>query len=128
MSNPTLIGVAFLFLAMLSGHTAKAAEPDKKELAKKVEMILKANCYHCHGQLDSVSGGFNYVLNPARLIESKKVVPGKPEESKLFEKMLDGVMPPATDANGKPVKQRPSRKDISLIEEWIEAGAADFKK
>ena len=123
-----LTGVAVVFAISLLGPRSTKAEPDKAEIAQKAQAILKANCYRCHGAGDSAEGGFNYVLNQPRLVSTKKVVPGDPKGSKLYKQIVDEVMPPAKDADGKPVKQRPSANDIAVIKQWIDAGAPDFKK
>ncbi len=123
-----LSGVALVFVIFLLGPRSTNAEPDKAELAQKAQAILKTNCYRCHGANESAEGGVNYVLNQPRLLSTKKVVPGDSKGSKLYKQIVDEVMPPAKDADGKPVKQRPSVEDIAVIKQWIEAGAPDFKK
>jgi mono/diheme cytochrome c family protein len=130
MASRALFVVILVFIVSVFGPCTTHAEPEKKEteVAQKAQVILKTNCYRCHGQNDSVSGGFDHVLNPQRLLATKKVVPGKPDESKLYKQMVDQVMPPKKDADGNPVKQRPTKEEIAAIKEWIEAGAPDFKK
>ncbi len=106
-------------LAMLTGLTfaSIAAEPDRPELAQKAQAILRANCYECHGQDGVFEGGMNYILDAAKLIARKKVVPGKPEESKLYRRVVKGTMPPAEH------QPRPSAADKEILKQWIAAGA-----
>jgi len=123
-----VFGFAFVLGVSMIGPRSTNAEPDKAELAQKAQAILKTNCYRCHGAGDSAEGGFNFVLNQPRLLSTKKVVPSDAKGSKLYKQIVDEVMPPAMDADGKPVKQRPSVDDIAIIKQWIEAGAPEFKK
>ena len=51
-----------------------------------------------------------------RLVARKKVVPGKPDESELFQRVLKDEMPPAR-------APRPDARDVALLRRWIEAGA-----
>src|SRR5437762_11061008 len=88
----SIIAVLALLLAV---STLGAAEPDKGELARKAQDVLKANCYRCHGQDGVFEGGMNFILDPAKLIATKKIVPGKPDESKLYLRVTKGTMPPA---------------------------------
>jgi FKBP-type peptidyl-prolyl cis-trans isomerase/DNA-directed RNA polymerase subunit RPC12/RpoP len=90
------------------------------ELAKKAQSILKTNCYPCHGNDGSEEGGFNYVLELPRLLATKKIVPGNPKASRIYQRISDGEMPP------EEAKQRPSADDVAVIKQWIEAGAPDF--
>lgn len=99
---------------MIPVPLAGAAEPPSFE--KDVLPVLRQRCGNCHdattrkGRLgiDSVSalkaGGNG---GPA-------VVPGKPEQSPLLEKVLSGEMPPGNRKLGAP--------ETALIREWIKAG------
>lgn len=110
--------VAIMIALMMGsvGFTA-AAEPDKPELARKAEAILRANCYQCHGQDGVFEGGMNYILDATKMIARKKIVPGKPEESKLYLRVAKGTMPPADH------EPRPSTAEKELLRQWIAAGA-----
>src|SRR4051812_2720479 len=92
-----------------------AADPNP--LAKKAQDVLKAHCYRCHGAEGNVEGGMNFVTDLDRLVGRKKVVPGKPDESPLFKRVVAGTMPPPD------VKDRPSESDKAALRAWISAGA-----
>lgn len=94
---------------------ALAAEPNP--LAKKAQEVLKAHCYRCHGSEGNVEGGMNYIVDLERLVTRKKVIPGKPDQSPIYKRVLAGTMPPAE------VKERLSDADKNAIKEWIAAGA-----
>lgn len=94
---------------------AQAQDADK--LAKQAQGILKNRCYACHGEGGSNEGGFNYVLNRKRLAR-ELVVPGSPDESKLFERVSKGEMPPDGD--------RVPKDEVETLKKWIDAGAPPF--
>ncbi len=89
-----------------------------EDLTAKAQQILTAHCYRCHGQDGSVEGGFNFVLDPAKLADRKKLVPGKPGESPIYKRIADGSMPPVGE------KLRPTDTELTVLKEWIAAGAA----
>src|SRR5947208_2154921 len=102
---------------LLTGNIAVAVEPDKAELARKAEAVLRANCYRCHGQDGVFEGGMSYILDTAKLIARHKIVRGKPDESPLLQRVLKDKMPPADET------PRPSAADKELLKRWIAAGA-----
>jgi hypothetical protein len=116
-----LAALCVSLLWLLANRPCGSAEPDKTDLARKAQSILKANCYHCHGQEGAVEGGMNYILDLKTLVDRKKIVPGEPLKSKLYKRLVseDNPMPPDEE------KVRPSKDDIALIKRWIEAGAPE---
>ena len=110
---------AALLLLVALPALARAGEPDKAALARKAHAILKANCHRCHGQDGANEGGFNYVLDVRRLVERRKLVPGKATKSRLLKRIADpdDPMPPAGE------KARPSPADLATLRAWVAAGA-----
>jgi tetratricopeptide (TPR) repeat protein len=98
---------------------AAVAEPDRLPLAQRARVILETNCHRCHGQGGTNEGGFNFVLDAAQLTSRKKVVPGDAGRSKLYRRLVskDDPMPPEDE------KVRPSKDDIAILKQWIDAGA-----
>ena len=89
-------------------------------LEQKAITILQNACYSCHGT--TAAGGLNQITDAAYLISAGQVVPGNALGSKLYQRMLGGtaamplpMMPPAGKLNAA---------DLSLIADWINAGAA----
>ncbi|MBP89919.1 MAG: hypothetical protein CMJ64_24965 [Planctomycetaceae bacterium] len=87
---------------------------------KHVRPILKAHCFHCHGEGGELEGGLDVRLR--RLIgkggeSGTAVVPGKPAESLLLERVKNSEMPP------EEVKLRPTEAEVATIEQWIASGA-----
>lgn len=91
-----------------------------EELAHQVRDKLATFCYRCHGENGAMEGGFNYLMDRDRLIARKKIVPVKPEQSRLLQRILDGEMPPEEEA------KRPDVSEIALLRRWIETGAPAF--
>jgi len=93
-----------------------AAEPVTFE--KHIRPILKAQCFHCHGEEGETKGGLDVRL--ARFIlkggdEGPAIVPGKAAESHLLKMVKEGEMPKG--------KAKLKDKEIALIEQWIAQGA-----
>jgi mono/diheme cytochrome c family protein len=89
------------------------------ELAAEARAVLEKYCHRCHGRDGSREGGFGYVLDRARLIEHKKVVPGDPARSRLLRRVAEGDMPPDGE------QPRPTGDEVALLKRWVEAGAPD---
>ena len=92
------------------------SKADKLPLEKMVRVIFTENCHRCHGEGGSPDADF-YVLDHESLLTSS-IVPGKPEESRLFRKVKGGEMP----LNGEPL----SSGEQDTLRQWIAAGAPDF--
>lgn len=105
-------------IALLACGTAGALTPE--ELAVKAEAVLRAHCYRCHGQKGSDEGGFNYVLDPVKLIAEQKIVPGQAAKSTLIERISEGEMPPEGES------PRPNTEEMAALKEWVDAGAPAF--
>ena len=118
-----------LCLGLVAAHTARSVEADdlaaSKDSTKRlitfeadVSPIFRARCLRCHGEktlkgeldLRSLSG----VMKGGE--SGPVMVPGKPDESLLFEKIHNGEMPPSK-------KERLSDADVKTIRLWIENGA-----
>lgn len=87
-------------------------DPDR---TVRVLTLLASKCAECHGShLAEPEDDFGYILDIPRMIEEKQIIPGKPEESRLYRLMVRGKMPPE-DARSGPV----SPEDVELIRRWI---------
>jgi hypothetical protein len=85
---------------------------------RQVRPIFKAYCFTCHGEIDKPKGGLDLRLR--RLIarggrSGPALVPGKPEESLLYERLARHEMPPG--------KKKLSDEETALVGRWIRAGA-----
>lgn len=107
------LGISVGFAAFPAGFVMAAPV-----FEKDVRPILKAHCFHCHGEDGEKKADLDVRL--ARfLVKGGKsgpaLVAGKPAESHLLEVLKSGEMP----------KEKPklSDQDIDTIEQWILAGA-----
>jgi hypothetical protein len=91
-----------------------------RDLAAEVRAVFSGKCARCHGPgLPRPRAGFGHVLDLRRLgAEPDKVVPGKPDESGLWQQVHSGEMPPPDSPSGPLTAQQ---KEV--IRAWIAAGA-----
>lgn len=90
----------------------------------EIRGILQARCVICHGSTKQ-SGGLDLRTLASRLKGGKSgpaVVPGNPESSLLYRKIIDGQMPPAGEAKDLAV-ELPTPVETEKIRAWIAAGA-----
>ncbi|MDA0814497.1 MAG: PSD1 and planctomycete cytochrome C domain-containing protein, partial [Verrucomicrobia bacterium] len=110
--------VGVLFFAPSDAATGADAFP---VFESDVRPILKAHCFHCHGEGEELKGGIDVRLK--RFLESAKtedengrvLVPGSPEQSHMLTLVRSGDMPKGEK------KLKPG--EIDIIEAWIAAGA-----
>ena len=114
--------LTLLFVAPLGSALGVPVRADQADPALPIQAraVLKKYCYRCHGVRFEVPG-YN-VLDRDVLVakrgkeESPYVVPGKPGESALWERVgVEKDMPPSGP--------KPSDEERALISRWIEAGA-----
>ena len=94
-------------------------------VAPQAREILERNCYSCHGaEPEDVREELD-VLDHNLLIHSDRriVVPGKPEDSRLLQRIADGSMPPEDMERELP---RLTEQELVILNEWILGGAPSF--
>jgi hypothetical protein len=104
------------FCCALAGVPVAAADTPVTFEAR-VRPILKAHCFHCHGE-GKTKGKLDVRL--ARLIrqggeDGPAIVPGKPDDSLLVQKIREGEMPKG--------EKKLSAADVAVIEAWVAGGA-----
>jgi mono/diheme cytochrome c family protein len=99
----------------------QSAGPTKPtvEFERHVRPILKAHCFHCHGEEAELQGGFDARL--ARFVHrggdsGRAVVPHRPDESLLVQRIVSGEMPPG--------KIKVPATELAIIQTWVSEGAA----
>lgn len=102
--------LAPLVVVIGSAHAAEKSQ---------AQAILSTHCAACHGPGGSGKGGFDYLLDRDRLVARNQVVPGKPGESPLLQRIEHGEMPP-----GK--RPRLHDEERAALRRWIDAGAPSF--
>ncbi|MEX2580280.1 MAG: DUF1553 domain-containing protein [Verrucomicrobiales bacterium] len=118
--------VVFGALALSAAATATAGESspraaggDAPVFETDVRPVLKANCFHCHGEEEKLKGGLDLrlVALMRRGSDSGPVVePGDRAASPLYRMLAEGEMPPKKE-------QQLDAEEIELIGRWIDAGA-----
>lgn len=113
-----------LFLLVASAPLL-AAEPETTKLLTfeaDVRPILKAACFHCHGEEENPKAKLD--LRLVRLIQvggdsGAAIVPGKSTESSLHERIVSGEMPPG--------EKKLTPTEIATITAWIDQGAKTLR-
>lgn len=86
------------------------------DLEPRVLAVFEANCAKCHGAGSPAQGGIDYILDLDLLMAQSKVIPGNPEESRVYDRMSAAMspMPPTSET------QRPTAADIESVGKWID--------
>jgi len=111
--------VSTLILAYLGSISLLAAAGDANPVFEKdIRPILKAHCFHCHGEEGEMKGGLDVRLR--RYLEKggesgPAIVPGQPGKSHLLSLLQKGEMPKG--------KGKLPEHELALIEKWIAQGA-----
>ncbi len=111
LGRPAWLVVLTILLAPGLGG---AADP---LLAQKARQILATHCNRCHGANGSHKGGMDFILDRDRLVVRNKLTPGNPAHSPIYQRIVEGEMPP------EGAKSRPSAAEVAVLKRWIEAGA-----
>lgn len=121
-TRAVLTAMAGLTIGLACSRDAAHGEdvpPARISFDTDIRPILQAKCVKCHGDKKQ-NAGLSLATAAALLRggESGPVVtPGKPAESRLFEVLRDGEMPPA---GATPLAEA----EVERIRRWIEAGAS----
>ena len=104
------------FLASASHLFAAGAVSFEKD----VRPILKAHCFHCHGEEEELGGGLDLRLKRFMLSggdSGPAFIESQPDQSLLVDYLTSGLMPP------EDVAVRPTDEEITTIVNWIASGA-----
>ena len=110
--------ITYLLMLVLSQQVVYAQQP----LAQQAFAIFEQHCLDCHGEFGSYSDVLT--IKHKDLIEDRSVIPGQPDASELYLRLLGD-----TDTGSQmPLGQEPLGSDaIATIRRWIETGAADWE-
>jgi Planctomycete cytochrome C len=118
-----------VFAVLTSGVLigGSAAADDKAALAVQARDVLKEYCSACHRGKESRGKRFNAlirltIVQPLEKGGEAMVIPGKPDDSPLWEAIKSGQMP--LEASAEAERMAPTQKDV--LRKWIEAGAPDW--
>jgi hypothetical protein len=111
------------FIALLIGSPLAEAEVS---FNRDIRPLLSENCFACHGpDKDNIKADLRldlreWALRPAKSGD-RAIVPGKPEESELLNRIVSGdadeVMPPPKE------HKKMSKEQVALLRQWIAEGA-----
>ncbi len=91
---------------------------DAVDFVKQIQPVFAQHCYECHGA-ESKKGKLR-LHTPAEIQAAEVVVAGKPDESKLLQR----ISLPADDKKLMPKNGDPlPAEEIALVRLWIEQGA-----
>lgn len=110
---------SFAFLAANQVSPGVTQPRDHLQFETDIRPILKAYCLDCHGGSEKPKGGLDLRLKRFALSGGSSgpaLVPGRPGESLLIERMKQGDMPPG--------EKKVPADQIERIEKWIKEGAA----
>lgn len=88
-------------------------------VVKAARAVLTSYCSSCHRKGGEAESFMSDALSASAMLSEGKLVPFKPNESRIFLRMEQGSMPPA----GNPVA---TPGDIDAIQEWISCGAPEL--
>ena len=116
-----MLRIAYLVPVLALAPGARAAEPTPVDFSRDVLPVLSDYCFQCHGP-DANSRKAKLRLDDKTALEGRGVVvPGKPKESALIERITstdhDSVMPPPS------LKRKLSAQQIDALTRWVEQGA-----
>lgn len=109
-----------LLLVVLLANASRIMAAGAVSFEKDVRPILKAHCFHCHGEEEELGGGLDLRLKHLIVTggdSGTAIVDGKPDESLLVDYLTSGLMPP------EDVAVRPTDEEITTIINWVAAGA-----
>ena len=98
--------------------TSPARASDAPSFEADVRPILKAHCFHCHGEEPKLKGKLDLRLARAAIQggeSGEAIVPGQHDESLLWERVEADEMPPG--------EKKLSAQEKATLAAWIDAGA-----
>jgi len=111
-----VVSVIALTLPLTSLRADESAT--KPQFEKHIRPILKAHCWHCHGEEPELKGGIDTRLVRFLLKGGESgagLVPGDHKASLLYQRVASGEMPPG--------KKKLSPEEQQLLAQWIDGGA-----
>src|SRR5262245_1367531 len=109
--------VSFALLLLVAARVSAAPIDFNRDVAP----VLAKRCAGCHN--NSEARGDLKIITREGLLRGGSggpaVVPGKPEQSAVLRRVLDGEMPPKE----RGVVQKLPEGEVKLLREWIAAGA-----
>ena len=118
MKTDKYIFFVILTLVVLGFGTARAQE----NLAQEAYTILQKNCALCHGEHGSFTE--DLVLEYTSLIEDGTIIPGDPNGSEFYRRLLEDTPEKPRMPWGQPAL---SESALATIRQWIAVGAPNWE-
>ncbi len=109
--------IAWPIIWLASSAISSFASQPELLFERDVRPILKAHCFHCHGEEAKLEGGFDSRLVRQLLIGGETgaaIVPGNSHDSLLWQRIDSEEMPP---------KGKLSAREKLTLRDWIDQGA-----
>jgi hypothetical protein len=120
MKRTVALSLGFCILVLAPAAAQEITSEQAEFFEKKIRPVLAESCYECHNSVHKKKGKLALDWR-APILESKVIVPGKPEESPLIKAIrhLDDYEPMPDKA--------PKLANIIIknFEDWIRMGAPD---
>ena len=117
MNTPAfqLLAICLLLISPVATAADSLADP---VFETHIRPILKANCFHCHGEEDKHEGKLD--LRLTRLMiqggdSGPSLISGRADESLIVKRIVTGEMPPG--------EKKLSSQQIEVIRRWVTNGA-----
>ena len=119
----SIIGATLIFSVLAS---VLIGIVNAEDLAQQAYIVFEKNCLQCHGDLGDFKESLLIAYNS--LIQSGSVIPGQPDESELYKRLLGPTENGAQMPPNLPPFNRPPLTDeaIEIIRVWIENDAPDW--
>ncbi|MGH9853918.1 MAG: DUF1549 domain-containing protein, partial [Blastocatellia bacterium] len=115
-----VIVIVFVSFAIVSQHWERFANASTRQarvdFVRDVQPIFQATCYGCHGADKQMAG---LRLDSKKIALSKVIVPGKSNQSALYQRIAGIGDQARMPMNGQPLKP----EQIATIKAWIDQGA-----
>ncbi len=93
----------------------------QQNLAQQAYEILEHNCSSCHGEHGTFTEQL-IIRSSRELINSGTIIPGNPNDSKFYQRLIETNPARRMPLNVPPLTQ----EALSTIHRWIQAGASDW--
>ncbi len=119
-----LVALSSPLIARTHANTPASATPASSSptFERDIRPILKAHCFHCHGEGEKLNANVDLRLRRLMLRESDSgriIVPGQPDRSVLLDVVTTGDMPKG--------EKKLTPEQVATIQRWIEMDAPTLR-
>ncbi len=115
----SMIGATLIFSVLTSVIVGIV---NAEDFAQQAYNVFEENCLRCHGALGSFKESL-FIEEYNSLIQSGSVIPGQPDASELYKRLLG---PTENGAQMPPDRPPLTGEAIEIIRVWIQNGAPDW--